>query len=66
MHVTREDHRESSPTRKWRNIIIEIVKDVKTHDGRKQEEGGGTENTAEIEHSYTVRTHTGHLLFKPL
>jgi len=44
MHVTRKDHRESSPTRRWRNIILETMKNIKklTHtlvaldDGRRR------------------------------
>ena len=57
MHVTREDHRESSPARRWKYIIIETMKNIKTH-LVMGERGKTMLRWRRLKCSYTVGLHT--------
>ena len=61
MHVARKDHRESSPPRRWRNIIIVTMTNVKLTHSLLSTVDART-NVAEIECYYTVSrtSHTDH------
>ena len=58
MHVTRKDHRESSPARRWKYIIIETMKNVKTH-SVMGERGKTMSRWRRLKCSYTVRLTRG-------